>query len=369
MVLMSGAHITWLRIRRSPRGTVGAARVGVLSVASALLGISAATSSALLLFAAYASIGKVLSGKVQSLLFSVEHLADLPWAVEWVASAWKLTATLFALSTVLSVGAMIACWFLVTPRTRARIWMLVDAVLLGAFAFATWRFPLDPDPEVAGALAKAATRVALSSLVAVRLAVRAVDPILRLLERFGFRLFVAARHLRAKKTRFVATNAALSIAAIAVATGMLVTVLSVMGGFRNDLKKKILGNHAHIVVDAQDRLKDYAPIVAAAQNTPGVVGASPYLQGEVMLSSVANKAAAVLRGIEPDTVGDVTDLQKNLTYGKLEYLKNPARLLDPQVRERTKLPLNIEIPDANPDDEALALALTLALAPTPVTGS
>ena len=41
----------------------------------------------------------------------------------------------------------------------------------------------------------------------------------------------------------------MSILAVSVSSCALTTTLSVMGGFRQDLKRKILGNNAHIVVD------------------------------------------------------------------------------------------------------------------------
>ena len=47
-----------------------------------------------------------------------------------------------------------------------------------------------------------------------------------------------------------------------------------------------------------------------------------------MISSLSNRAGALLRGIDPGTVSDVTDLARNMTHGKLEYLEHPERILD-----------------------------------------
>ena len=72
------------------------------------------------------------------------------------------------------------------------------------------------------------------------------------IERVGFRSLVAARHLRSKKSGFLAVDQSccrsLAVERVVMA---LTTTLSVMGGFRNDLKRKILGNNAHIVIDRE----------------------------------------------------------------------------------------------------------------------
>ena len=96
-------------------------------------------------------------------------------------------------------------------------------------------------------------------------------------------------------------------------------VLSVMSGFENDLKHKILGTNAHIVVTrARDQpFTDYAR--AARRSSPrsrGVIGATPYMTNEVMISSQSNLSGVVVKGIDPATVGQVTDLVKNTDVGR-----------------------------------------------------
>jgi lipoprotein-releasing system permease protein len=101
-----------------------------------------------------------------------------------------------------------------------------------------------------------------------------------------------------------------------------------MGGFSADLKRKILGNNAHIVIDttSQASWSDQDTALAKVRAIPGVTAATPITQGEVMISSNANLAGVIVRGIEPDTIGKVVDLPNNIEVGKLEYLTNPDKL-------------------------------------------
>jgi lipoprotein-releasing system permease protein len=109
-------------------------------------------------------------------------------------------------------------------------------------------------------------------------------------------------------------------------TGALVTVLSVMSGFEMDLKGKILGTHAHMIVTAPDRsFGDYREALASIEKDPGVVAATPYLSGEVMVTSASNVSGVILKGIDPATIGRVTDLVKNTDQGSLDNLLHPEQ--------------------------------------------
>jgi lipoprotein-releasing system permease protein len=75
---------------------------------------------------------------------------------------------------------------------------------------------------------------------------------------------------------------------------------------------------------------DYARLRAEFTRVAGVVGATPYVTNEVMISSQSNLSGVVVKGIDPATVGQVTDLVKNIVtpdQGGLEYLLDPKQLV------------------------------------------
>jgi lipoprotein-releasing system permease protein len=119
----------------------------------------------------------------------------------------------------------------------------------------------------------------------------------------------------------------ISVFGLFLGTGALVIVLSVMSGFEQDLKKKILGTNAHIVVTETDStFTDFQAVRDRIARVPGVIGASPYLENEVMIASQSNLSGVVVKGIDPATVGQVTDLPRTIEIGGLEYLTNPDKL-------------------------------------------
>jgi lipoprotein-releasing system permease protein len=104
-----------------------------------------------------------------------------------------------------------------------------------------------------------------------------------------------------------------SIGGVTIGTMALVIVLSVMSGFENDLREKILGSNAHIMVTTEHEtgFTGYRELAAAIVKTPGVVAASPFLTSEVVIAA-NNYANVVIKGIDPATVGDVTELDEDV---------------------------------------------------------
>lgn len=330
-----------------PRGSIGRARMITLGAVAALHASVTGILVGTLLWSAKASVGHVLGGSVASLLFGLTRLAYPDAELEWMSEVYYVAKNLNGLTSTLLISLSASCWFLIPPGRRERFWSVFDGALVVAFVFATAFLPFSPDEGDDFSLTKAVIRVSVTALLITRMSLRAVGPLLTLFERVGFRSMVAARHLRAKKTGFLAASGTLSILAVAVSSCMLISVLSVMGGFRADLKKKILGNRAHVVVDrVYEEIDDWEPILERAATADGVAGATPYLQVEVMVSSLSSRAGAIVRGIDPRTISDVTDLGRNMTHGKLDFLEHPERILDSPVGETKQGALDAMIDEA-----------------------
>ncbi|HUK65656.1 MAG TPA: ABC transporter permease [Anaeromyxobacteraceae bacterium] len=126
----------------------------------------------------------------------------------------------------------------------------------------------------------------------------------------------------------------ISIGGVAIGVWALTVVLSVMSGFEGDLKAKILGTNAHGIVMkyGQNDFTEWRETRQRVLAVPGVVGATPFLYNEVMLSADQNLTGAVLKGIDPSTVGTVTHLPRDVLpeEGKLEFLDHPERIPPPE---------------------------------------
>ena len=156
--------------------------------------------------------------------------------------------------------------------------------------------------------------------------------ILDALENRSFASFVGARHVRATKSGFLTVISLLSMAGVGVSSCALCSVTSIMGGFGADLKRKILNNNAHVIVDVtrpggfsnwEEKLETIRKSIE-----PHGGKATPVVGGDAMGSSVSNTAGALVRGIDPKTINDVIDLEKNIEVGSFDYLTSPEKLAE-----------------------------------------
>jgi len=137
-----------------------------------------------------------------------------------------------------------------------------------------------------------------------------------------FELFIGLRYLKAKrKSTFISLITLISVAGVALGVMALIVVLAVMTGFEEDLKDKILGTNAHIVIlNGTGAVEDYQKLLKRMEGTDGVVAATPFIYNQVMLSSGRNVSGVVLRGIDVQSDAKVTNLHKSMVEGSLQYL-------------------------------------------------
>jgi lipoprotein-releasing system permease protein len=136
--------------------------------------------------------------------------------------------------------------------------------------------------------------------------------------------FIGLRYLKAKrKQAFISIITIISIAGVTVGVMTLIVVLAVMNGFEKTWKEKILGTQAHLVLLKADRegLDHYEEALKEVTEVKGIISAAPFIYNQVMLSSESNVSGVVLKGIDPDLEGKVTELAKNMKSGSLKDLK------------------------------------------------
>lgn len=216
---------------------------------------------------------------------------------------------------------------------RALLWGMAGFGLLAFLGFGIWS-SLRPEPS--GATFSVWDQVInIGAAVGATLFVVGMIGLLLpwafdALERVGFVPLVSVRHVRASKSGFLTVISLLSISGVAVSSFALCAVISIMGGFGADLKRKILGNNAHVKVEAQSAggFQRWHSALDSVRTTRGVYAATPVVGGEAMASSSSNTAGVLVRGIDPETIGQVIDLVENIEVGRFSYLTEPRALVE-----------------------------------------
>src|SRR6266852_84482 len=137
---------------------------------------------------------------------------------------------------------------------------------------------------------------------------------------FGpFERMVAFRYLRARRQEgFVSVIAIFSLLGIALGVATLIIVMSVMNGFRADLLGRILGLNGHLgVYAASGSLGDFDAVAEKVSDVPGITGVTPLIEGQVMATSEAGAAGALVRGIRPDDLRRRHLLADHIVQGSL----------------------------------------------------
>jgi lipoprotein-releasing system permease protein len=247
----------------------------------------------------------------------------LPTSVQWALGGFALllllAALVFAVRRLLRRGM----------RTLLAAIALSNLLLAAGLTLWVWLLPLTRGTQFVmwHQVVRAGAVISLVIFV-MSFAMWLVPWVMNRIERGGVIGFVAARHMLASKSGFLTIISLLSVMGVFLSSFALCAVISVMGGFGSDLKRKILGNNAHISVD-RDHLGgfgDWDSALDEVRVAEGVQAAMPVAAGEAMASSNSNTAGVIIRGVELDSVGTVIDLVKNIEVGDFKYLQNPEAL-------------------------------------------
>jgi len=134
--------------------------------------------------------------------------------------------------------------------------------------------------------------------------------------------FISLRYLRAKHRQgFISLISLISVLGITVGVIALIVVLSVYTGFTQSLRDQILGINSHIIVQrAEGSISNYELSRDRILTVPGVVGATPYLYAQTLLSGTTGGSGVVLRGIDPVTAENVISLGEQMISGSIHDL-------------------------------------------------
>jgi len=151
-----------------------------------------------------------------------------------------------------------------------------------------------------------------------------------------YEFFIGLRYLRARlQETFISLITVISVLGVMIGVMTLNVVMAVMSGFEETLRDRLLGINAHIsVVKSGDPMRDYERVVEKLRQEKDIIAASPTVYGQVMLTSGARVSGVVVRGVDPDRVNQVVDLQSYLLKGQLAALKSRHAI---QAGERTVL--------------------------------
>jgi len=122
-----------------------------------------------------------------------------------------------------------------------------------------------------------------------------------------------------------------SILGVLIGVWALTVVLSVLNGFGDDIRQKVIESTPNIIVDRHaGEMAHSKTLCKKIQKVKGVKECSPFLKNEVMLSNKNSNVVAILWGLG-DNAGRIKSLTRQIKSGKFEYLRAPHKI--PKIEE------------------------------------
>ncbi len=135
---------------------------------------------------------------------------------------------------------------------------------------------------------------------------------------FPFSLFLAFKYLKPKRS-FISVVTVFSVLGVLLGVAILVIVLSVMTGFDNMWRTKILSfkpnltvTHTYGIIENPDEVCEQIAQV------PGVTGVAASVELRVMLQHEGRLVTPILLGVSPDRAASVSRIPENMIAGSFD---------------------------------------------------
>ena len=137
--------------------------------------------------------------------------------------------------------------------------------------------------------------------------------------RYWYEGFLGLRYLRASPRRgVISLIAAIATIGLSLGVAVLIVVLSVMNGFEEELRTRILSLTAHATISGiEGHMSDWRSQAAKLAHFPGITAEAPYIEEQGMVTHGDQSAGILLRGVLPDAEREVADLAPHLLSGRI----------------------------------------------------
>jgi len=156
--------------------------------------------------------------------------------------------------------------------------------------------------------------------------------------------WLAWRYLATRQREgFASFIAIFSLIGVALGVATLIVVLSVMGGFRQQLLGRIIGMNGHIVITARDGMVQATPeLLAKLKGFPGVQAVHLTLERQALVSANGQTRGASLRGVRPEDLMSREIVTKNMVHGEVGGFGTRPGIV---IGERLRQALNVRVGD------------------------
>lgn len=184
-------------------------------------------------------------------------------------------------------------------------------------------------------------------------------------------LFMSLRYLRAKRrNHFISFISFVSTFGIALGVMVLITVMSVMNGFDQQIEQRIFSMIPPLTINGVNgKILNWQSLSSQVMQKKEVKATAPFIQGQVLLSAGQDVQPAFLNGILPSEEKKINVLSQKMLIGKLDDLSEPFSII---LGSELAMRLNVMVGDhvlvMTPQFSVSPIGMTPRLKPFKVVG-
>uniref|UniRef100_A0A7C4TGS3 FtsX-like permease family protein n=1 Tax=candidate division WOR-3 bacterium TaxID=2052148 RepID=A0A7C4TGS3_UNCW3 len=136
-------------------------------------------------------------------------------------------------------------------------------------------------------------------------------------------IFVARRYLRSRRYKFFSLSSSIAIGGIFVGVSALLITLSIMNGFQNELRRRILGGTPHIIIRRffNEPLTEYEEVMKKLKKFYFIKGYAPFIYTKSLVRNRKNVDGVIIKGVDENMERDITEVDEHIIDGVFD-LKN-----------------------------------------------
>src|SRR5688572_3460623 len=138
-----------------------------------------------------------------------------------------------------------------------------------------------------------------------------------------YELFIGLRYTRSRRRhRIISFISLISIIGITLGIAALITILSVINGFGNEVRSRILSFISHVTIsEPNGNLRDWEALGKRVQGIPHVLAYAPYINGQALVARGKNVNGVMVRGVLPEREKEISDVAGKVIEGSMDALK------------------------------------------------
>ena len=171
-----------------------------------------------------------------------------------------------------------------------------------------------------------------------------------------FERLLAYRYLRSPRQEgFISVIAGFSFIGIALGVAILIIVMAVMNGFRQELLTRIIGMRGHILVHGIEApIANYQPVIDLVRKAPGVESAFPVLERQAIMTFRGQARGVSIHAMDLSELRKRSIITDNIKAGTLDDFQGDGLLIGSRLAEFMHLKVGDRIVMITPEGNVTA---------------